>query len=1439
MTDSATIADDVYEEQKESKEKYLDIPKPKETVIKIYNPREHPFGPLSNNAVFPVNIGGKLWNTVTNYVYANMLITPIYRLQMQFAQIKGSVKNTKIDEKVEELVANIEAKQKRRLLREEVEKIKQTVLQEIAVKRMDIYQFFDFKLAQEEYHVIRTAVEKAYNAKVKENPALLDTLLKTENLPIVYVSNNPILGNGENNSGQNVIGVTLMQIRNNIVTTRRREKADEEKMAKNKNIFLAYKAYGILENEIREGTHLQSYAGKSADQIIEEYLKTHPEETLKSLGIDPIQEGEKNNILELYYRDQDRARYSSDKFSYLNRINLITKELERPGYMSLAMLQMGLLYLRIKAEQQRMDIITRLYTEYVVRKQFPKMPADQVTKAALQLYKTIPVDYSKIKHVRQKDDDGVISYTTETDKVHRTIDDVNQIYNKMQDRILDLYNQGLFPEELSEEIKTALESVYFPTDEEIEEAEQMQMSIPEASEKQSSDSTDDGQTKNALKKEIKKLLSDDDKAKKMVLIEQIQKFTGESERKYKNWDLPKLQEHLAKFTGTNDNKPTIKPAENAGHWVIKVKHTNNKKEILKNTSDKPTEENIEKLVAAYNKKGSKKIKRTQVFVEWVSTVRLNRNEQKEVEVVVDEYVKPSGDVVEIRAAVDQNPEDLKEFSPLFEKNFIVDDMLYPSVSLYITTMLLTQTGKSVNVQDKSVIKRGTSISDAYSLVAERVVTLDVKGGKRTTFNFISPDEANKVYQARKVQTFNELLKTFAIVAMQKKFEDKNMQNLLLMTGDRTLVWNDPHDVVLGTGTKERHGKNLGGKILESLRSHIRSSVTIGSKVSYNIDDGRYVSEKALVPKTTNQIYSKRTLLGEDVIDIEKITDFITKDSFMVSWVKMRLADMCEVVYMIKQYLFLVGNQEENIDSKFIEQVLDKVYQPCSVIGVIAKDLNIPIPEEFMVQVMQCQGMPSKLTRDFEAETKKIRDEIQDVEDSFWGIASSKQNEVKNELTIKEFVEYQKRQLEKFLQTKNLENLSQEIQESEEYKRFEQMQAKQFEAFRKKFEKEENKQENFEQKQKEDFQAFVREINKPMLEEEEITRRMAALYERHLKQRTGKENDEEYEKLLEKQQKERKELWTLLIQPEKSLEQRNKKLAEFVDKQEKERLEHYGVKTDTKSPEDKAIHANIIKELKGRLTQVNGKHKSELDHLRFTVLDIAKVYWNRIIAMIFFLAYHTKDPSEQKLRQSIIGAEMLISDKQTCENFKSNNLSDDMDNCIASALANILVGIELFKFQYAKHIVFGKKDIDLAGSIILGRNITEEKIEELPEKVDDEDLDDRFVFEDDMAQESVSEEPFEDYADGDDNSAAEFSMNSRKKAPKSETEQVRIILKEIKNIAISSRVTFIYSQKQEQSQNISNIDEMAEYFIAMIAKIKIYKLPEKIKQNRINFFATLR
>jgi hypothetical protein len=253
--------------------------------------------------------------------------------------------------------------------------------------------------------------------------------------------------------------------------------------------------------------------------------------------------------------------------------------------------------------------------------------------------------------------------------------------------------------------------------------------------------------------------------------------------------------------------------------------------------------------------------------------------------------------------------------------------------------------------------------------------------------------------------------------------------------------------------------------------------------------------------------------------------------------------------------------------------------------------------------------------------------------------------------------------------------------------------------------------------------------------------------------------------------------------------------------------------------------------KERLLRINQKVKSIIREKTDVVEKIAEVYWTRIVAMLVFLIDHIKDADEQDIRKVIASLEMLNSRVTTCEFSHGGNISnldDEGDNCIASAITNLLVGINTFKSQYGEDIPFDTTDIDLATSIILNKDISDEKVGDEPE--DSIDIGDDIISRE--SSNNLSEKDDDgDYGDdfleeddegGDREGSFEFGMGKKKvRSINTGIEGIKIILRSI------------------AGKDIPNLDSLARYFMNTITTIKTYKMSDKVKQNRINFFSTIR
>ncbi len=1233
--------------------------------IKIYNPSDVPFGMLSNNAMVPMVIDGKVWNTVTNYVYSNLLINPIDRLILQKAPIRGQMKNVNVEEKIRKIIIEKEAREKRKLSKYDRSQISNMVLSDIGMQKMDIYQLLDYKMYEEYLQTTRTAIEEAYNAKIEQavqnkSNFLEQALLSSGNRPIVYRSDNVILGSGQDDSGLNIVGNTLMQMRHNIFIRERARAKEGREERMNNLIFTAYIVYTYLDKELRARKDLQPYMGKNAQKIIEEYKRRNhgPHEELPN----------KENVIAMYYRDKNIPDLSE-------YVKIIDEEIRVPGSMIEYMQKISKKYIDEQKEKEHDDEIVRMYLKYIIRQKYPNLEKENEDKAIFQFFYTIPSQGNEAERVR--------------------------IFSETRRRIIDFYNRGMLPESLIEDIKRSIQNKTRLIEDDRGASE----------DKQTTSSSSSPKTK--VEKDLKMVLSQGEKREKNLLIKDLVKRTGKPINYYKDMTVDQLKAIQSAKKGTQ-------------------KGTQNSDEEGEQVVEQVEEENLEEK---------------------------------------QEFIKPNGDVIEIFADPEKTLPEFREFSPLFEKEFFVKGLSYPSVSIYMIVCLLRNTGRKINMKEKGVLSRGRSIKEARNLLIE-------------DNSFMSPEKANHVYDSEIRKTIESLSTTFVIIALRKKFEDLNMRELLSLTGKAQLIWNDRNDIFLGTGTDENPGKNIGG--IELMR----------------------------------QIRDNKELPPIPVIEInrfpnyKKLADLLMKDMFFSNWVKMRLQDMCSAVFMVKEYLGKRAGVDEDIGAQFISDILNNIFQMCNIFPtkITQKLLNVDPPDEFQNLVADCKGLTQEITDEHDARILSVRRQIQEEDDDFLGI----KNEPKV-VSEEVFRQNQRDELQAFMKEKR---------SKQEIEAFRLNQRKQLEDF---VPVKSDEKDDFNKKQRDEFRAFINEINKPERSPEEIKQGMQELRDRQQLEidKLDKKQGFDLQEVLEKHEKERNQKYQLLLQPEKSVEERNRLVSQFVEQQRNDYLQYHGKDVTVKTKEEKAMHEKIIKDLKTELLRLNSRRKENLKNRNLVFSSIAHIYWFSIVILIYSVLRQIPNPSIHSLRQAIVKSQIQNAETVTCGSI-SDSLQDPEDNCIASALANIMIGIEKFKKTYSGK-QFGKEEIDLAVAIIIGKNIEKEiePVEHVP------DIEDDLVFEDDLALEEYSDEskPLSEMDDMEDGTAS-FGMA----APKSDLQIIKNILKQVKIIADRSYVS--YAANKKENDEIKDLNQLASYFLGAINTVKESRMAKSVKQNRINFFATI-
>lgn len=877
-----------------------------DNTIYIYDPKDIPFGKLSNNAVFPMFLDEKHWNTITNYIFSNMLTTPIYRAMLRVAPIDGDKKNTNVDDRFKQLKANMEARGNR-MSKYEEEQLRDNVLKDLELQKKNIYDLYDYYSNEEYVETITTALDKAYSVKIESDPELKTILLSTGNSPIMYESRNAILGTG-NGSGKNLIGKTLMQIR---------QQLNYKPVSEDKNIntiFVIYQAIIILRKLLFEKHNiLTDYEGKTAQEIVD---------SNKALA----------NSIPIDTPANMKVKYPE-----------INDELQHPG--NIANLLRNKYKDKIKeiVEAKKKNEMCREFIKYTIELQNPNMPSDTIEQAVDQFIFTIPGE-------------------TQSQRLEQ--------YKVFCDNVIKSYYQNKLPSELTDRI-TQIVEIYG-------NIEAIQSNKYSSSSSSSSSSDEDNP--------IKKVLSDNFNSRKETIIKQIQAYTGLDKKRYQKYSMEELEEKLREY---DQGEREIKAS---GKWIVQVKHTNNKIEILKESDDKPSNSDIIDLVSKYNKSSKRTIKTSQVRVYWKGSKQEKVEDSKAIETDSDSvpsgFIKNSGDPV-VFTPTDKTAI-LYPFSPLFAKSFTVNGFTFPNVSIYTTVMLITKTGTKKDARKLPIYFKGTSINTAISMV------------QKISGDWMNPDEANAVYQKYNIRATKELLKTFATFALRKKFEYSEMKNMLLDTGDAHLIWKDYHDSYLGYDRKDEKGGNVVGQILMDIR---------------------------------NELLQKSADFKP--VDVSKILEFIIDDAFILGWVEMRLKDICSTIYSSKQYIELINSTSQDIDDRFVRIIIRSLYQNCGGIAEYSDKVKSDPPEIFLGLVKECRGMPV-IGDALLQEIDRIRGEMRDAELTFRGIktiddikvvedfdkllarfkGSSKLNDKDVELFIKQHFVGNEQQAEHYLFEKN-------------------------------------------------------------------------------------------------------------------------------------------------------------------------------------------------------------------------------------------------------------------------------------------------------------------------------------------------------------------------------------------------------------------------------------
>lgn len=363
------------------------------TTIKIFGTSNSPYARLSNNFKQDMTIDNKTWPTVTNYIYASILRTPIYRTIMRNARTKRSC------------TGGEQCSQHRRSR----EKCETAGCQyQIESITQQFRELWDREIRERMVNSFTTAL----TTKFEENSKLREKLLATGTRPIIYVSPNVWLGIGDG-KGKNKYGKLLQALRNRFQSIQNQEILFKNQEAKDRALYDAYLAFINLQRQIKDGNNLDDYQGKKPAKIME---------ILASNGVEIIRPFSLQTVAK-----EARRKKLQDHRSWINPDVYLS--LDNPKVLTALVLSKEMRSYRVNQIRKAKAIVLDMFMDYLLRKEYPDVSPDQYALAKKQqldqLLSKDPMMKSKIQdRLYNLYEKGMLSASL-SDEIEKAIEALN------------------------------------------------------------------------------------------------------------------------------------------------------------------------------------------------------------------------------------------------------------------------------------------------------------------------------------------------------------------------------------------------------------------------------------------------------------------------------------------------------------------------------------------------------------------------------------------------------------------------------------------------------------------------------------------------------------------------------------------------------------------------------------------------------------------------------------------------------------------------------------------------------------------------------------------------------------------------------------------------------------------------------------------------------
>lgn len=851
--------------------------------IKIYNPSEEKIGKLSNLYDFQMKIDGKNWRNVSQYIYTEMIPSIVYKKNMMNSD------------------------------------------------NFNIYNDYVKFSKQSEIDLIKTSLLEILKVKF-ENPKMMEVLLSTGDSPIIYKSDNDILGTGKNQNGLNLLGKYMVQIRNQYIKSNIKKEEYTKKIEEIYNTYLVMKIFeDLIFSENIEDIQ-ETYGNMSMIDIINSYGREKIMNKVPSKKvIMQIYTGDySNSILEDYERDPIRNLYhvisESDKFSSeVDFKTLINRMIEiynfRPYNVIFEYVKKNNLEKVAEYKKNKIkDDIFNLYIDNLINRKFPLLNEKNREIAKNQLL-------SKM-----------------------SIEDVNKLKNEIY-QIKDKANP------IEKEINNIIENIKIPSDIEIEKAKNFNIftNVPIMTritiEKDENIKPSLETTKSSTLLSPKKL--ETPKSKNLLTPKNLKKLSKKNEEfmgdimddnnsvssrsSSSTFDLSDSDDDIS-IDINEFKKILLDTVSNKKDFTFTYDINNDYKIFISyflNNYTKFNEKNKKDLYDEMIKEINNKSPYYNIFEEFhnkykISSKNTDKNLKKDIKPIIISPGTPSTNYYISYSCIKYS---LEALSPIyFTGNLKIENLEFPTVSHYLL------------VKSYLLLPDIKNIEQAYRYI--RTQTISKYDISKTDSEFISIDDAKEIYDFISYRKKYKKITELAKIGLDKKFEKSELLiDILLSTENKDIIWNDMKDHILGIArgksyninykyddkdpldilraikndTLIKEGENFIGKYLVTLRNTTRDTI-VKDKKTYVINNN------------FNEFYN---------------------DKIFNKWVNLRVNDMCKTILKFKNYFNVKYNTGLEINYNLVKIINYNIYNFCNSKDNFKKIPTNDLPNEFILDIKKC------------------------------------------------------------------------------------------------------------------------------------------------------------------------------------------------------------------------------------------------------------------------------------------------------------------------------------------------------------------------------------------------------------------------------------------------------------------------------------------------------